>query len=140
MYWYDAILVGHLSVCVTLCISSSSHALNTCCIFASLTSWPICFSPFVLQCIVVQSVICYWIYFGILCSFSCDDCVVFFSSLTLHPDRALVATGQTGKSPYICVWDSNSLNTLSILKGGHTHGVGAVSFDKDGNVRLQFIQ
>ncbi|XP_060573407.1 echinoderm microtubule-associated protein-like 6 [Ruditapes philippinarum] len=53
--------------------------------------------------------------------------------LTLHPDKALIATGQTGKAPFICVWDSNSLNTLSILKGGHTHGVGGVSFDKDGN-------
>lgn len=96
MYWYDAILVGHLSVCVTLCISSSSHALNTCYIFASLTSWPICFSPFVLQCIVVQSVICYWIYFGILCSFSCDDCVVFFPALLFTQTGLLLPQDKQG--------------------------------------------
>ena len=67
-----------------------------------------------------------------LASFTCYKYI--FYSLTLHPDKALIATGQTGKAPFICVWDSNSLNTLSILKGGHTHGVGGVSFDKDGNV------
>lgn len=55
-------------------------------------------------------------------------------SLTLHPDRSLIATGQTGKKPYICVWDSSSLETQSILQGGHTNGVGAVSFDKTGLV------
>ncbi|KAL3875087.1 hypothetical protein ACJMK2_038022 [Sinanodonta woodiana] len=53
--------------------------------------------------------------------------------LALHPERTLVATGQTGKMPSICVWDSNTVQTISILKDGHENGVGAVGFDKDGN-------
>jgi len=59
---------------------------------------------------------------------------VQYFSLTLHPDQTAVATGQTGKDPYICVWDSSSLETLSILKGGPKNGIGAVSFDKQGQV------
>ncbi|KAK7103893.1 echinoderm microtubule-associated protein-like 6 [Littorina saxatilis] len=59
-----------------------------------------------------------------------DDDIV---SLTLHPDRLLVATGQIGKAPYICVWDSNTTDTVSILKDGHQNGVGGVGFDKEGN-------
>ncbi|KAK3092560.1 hypothetical protein FSP39_004442 [Pinctada imbricata] len=54
--------------------------------------------------------------------------------LTLHPERTLVATGQTGKSPYICVWDSASMEMVSILKEGHQNGVAALGFDKEGNV------
>ena len=30
-------------------------------------------------------------------------------SLALHPERRLVATGQVGKDPFICVWDSVSM-------------------------------
>ncbi|XP_041352370.1 echinoderm microtubule-associated protein-like 6 isoform X2 [Gigantopelta aegis] len=59
-----------------------------------------------------------------------DDDIV---SLTLHPDRTLVATGQIGKAPYICVWDSVTNSTASILKDGHENGVGALGFDKDGH-------
>ncbi|XP_046338524.1 echinoderm microtubule-associated protein-like 6 isoform X1 [Haliotis rufescens] len=59
-----------------------------------------------------------------------DDDIV---SLALHPDRTLVATGQIGKSPYICVWDTASTDTVSILKEGHQHGVSAMGFDKDGS-------
>lgn len=33
-----------------------------------------------------------------------------FFSLSLHPDGKLVATGQVGKDPYICVWDTTNLN------------------------------
>lgn len=60
-------------------------------------------------------------------------------SLTLHPDRLLVATGQIGKAPYICVWDSNTTDTVSILKDGHQNGVGGVGFDKEGNVSMVII-
>ena len=45
-----------------------------------------------------------------------------------------MATGQIGKSPYICVWDSLSMKTISILKDGHQHGISAMGFDKQGNV------
>ncbi|XP_075452065.1 echinoderm microtubule-associated protein-like 6 isoform X2 [Ascaphus truei] len=53
-------------------------------------------------------------------------------SLALHPERTLVATGQVGKDPYICIWDSYTVQTLSILKDVHTHGVAGLAFDSDG--------
>jgi hypothetical protein len=59
--------------------------------------------------------------------------VVFFS-LALHPEKLLVATGQVGKEPYICVWDSLTATTVSILKDGHQQGVAALAFDATGNV------
>uniref|UniRef100_A0A9J7WVP8 EMAP like 5 n=1 Tax=Cyprinus carpio carpio TaxID=630221 RepID=A0A9J7WVP8_CYPCA len=53
-------------------------------------------------------------------------------SLALHPERVLVATGQVGKEPYICVWDSYTVQTVSILKDMHTHGIACLAFDLDG--------
>uniref|UniRef100_A0A672SZE4 EMAP like 6 n=1 Tax=Sinocyclocheilus grahami TaxID=75366 RepID=A0A672SZE4_SINGR len=53
-------------------------------------------------------------------------------SLALHPDKTQVATGQVGKDPYICVWDSYALTTVSILRDVHTHGVACLAFDADG--------
>ncbi|XP_028827800.1 echinoderm microtubule-associated protein-like 6 isoform X1 [Denticeps clupeoides] len=53
-------------------------------------------------------------------------------SLALHPDKIQVATGQVGKDPFICVWDSYSLQTISILRDVHTHGIACLAFDSDG--------
>nr|XP_015205768.1 PREDICTED: echinoderm microtubule-associated protein-like 5 isoform X3 [Lepisosteus oculatus] len=53
-------------------------------------------------------------------------------SLALHPERVLVATGQVGKEPYICVWDSYTVQTVSILKDIHTHGIACLAFDLEG--------
>ena len=63
----------------------------------------------------------------------CSLCVL--CSLALHPDKIQVATGQVGKDPYICVWDSYALQTVSILRDVHTHGVACLAFDADGQVR-----
>ncbi|XP_071162130.1 echinoderm microtubule-associated protein-like 6 [Mytilus edulis] len=52
--------------------------------------------------------------------------------LSMHPERSIVATGQTGKNPFICVWDTNNMETLSMLKDGHQNGIAAIGFDKDG--------
>ncbi|XP_016101621.1 echinoderm microtubule-associated protein-like 5 [Sinocyclocheilus grahami] len=57
-------------------------------------------------------------------------------SLALHPERVLVATGQVGKEPYICVWDSYTVQTVSILKDMHTHGISCLAFDLDGQVSI----
>ncbi|XP_048374588.1 echinoderm microtubule-associated protein-like 6 isoform X9 [Sphaerodactylus townsendi] len=57
-------------------------------------------------------------------------------SLALHPDKTLVATGQVGKDPYICIWDSYSVQTVSILKDAHTHGVACLGFDSDGQAGI----
>ncbi|XP_030627441.1 echinoderm microtubule-associated protein-like 6 isoform X2 [Chanos chanos] len=53
-------------------------------------------------------------------------------SLALHPEKSLVATGQVGKDPYICVWDTFSVQTVSILKDTHSHGVACLAFSADG--------
>lgn len=60
----------------------------------------------------------------------------FFCSLALHPERVLVATGQVGKEPYICVWDSYTVQTVSILKDMHTHGIACLAFDLEGQVQM----
>uniref|UniRef100_A0A4W6DSW6 EMAP like 6 n=1 Tax=Lates calcarifer TaxID=8187 RepID=A0A4W6DSW6_LATCA len=53
-------------------------------------------------------------------------------SLAIHPDKIQVATGQVGKDPYICIWDTYAMQTVSILRDVHTHGVACLSFDSDG--------
>lgn len=60
---------------------------------------------------------------------------VLLYSLALHPERVLVATGQVGKEPYICVWDSYTVQTVSILKDVHTHGIACLAFDLEGQVQ-----
>ncbi|KAJ7401727.1 hypothetical protein BTVI_93683 [Pitangus sulphuratus] len=57
-----------------------------------------------------------------------------YASLALHPERVLVATGQVGKEPYICVWDSYTVQTVSVLKDVHTHGIACLAFDLDGQI------
>ena len=54
--------------------------------------------------------------------------------LSMHPNKRLVASGETGKSPSVCIWDSTTMKTISVLKkeGTHTHGVGSVSFSPCG--------
>lgn len=63
-----------------------------------------------------------------------SSCLLSMHSLALHPERVLVATGQVGKEPYICVWDSYTVQTVSILKDTHTHGIACLAFDLDGQV------
>lgn len=53
-------------------------------------------------------------------------------SLALHPERSLVATGQVGKEPYVCVWDTFTVQTVSLLRDGHTHGIACLAFSADG--------
>ena len=62
-------------------------------------------------------------------------CLVY--SLALHPERSLVATGQIGKTPFICVWDTSTLDTVSILQGAHERGISALGFNSEGNVRRE---
>lgn len=52
----------------------------------------------------------------------------------MHPDKNKIATGQVGKAPQILVWNSKNLQTVSILKGVHTDGIGILAFDKSGTV------
>ena len=35
--------------------------------------------------------------------------------MSMHPNRQLVASGETGKNPSVCIWDSVALKTVSVL-------------------------
>ncbi|XP_030877785.1 echinoderm microtubule-associated protein-like 6, partial [Leptonychotes weddellii] len=53
-------------------------------------------------------------------------------SLTIHPVKDYVATGQVGRDAAIHVWDTQTLKCLSLLKGQHQRGVCALDFSADG--------
>eukprot|EP00163_Fabomonas_tropica_P034258 TRINITY_DN93_c0_g1_i1.p1 TRINITY_DN93_c0_g1~~TRINITY_DN93_c0_g1_i1.p1 ORF type:complete len:2052 (-),score=797.91 TRINITY_DN93_c0_g1_i1:729-6884(-) len=55
-------------------------------------------------------------------------------SLCVSPDRKLVATGQIGKNPKICVWDSVTCELLSVMQGFHQRGVTALTFNQKGDL------
>ena len=52
--------------------------------------------------------------------------------LTLHPDGAIVATGEEGRSPKINVWDSGTMRLICTLKGFHKIGVLHLTFSPCG--------
>ena len=52
--------------------------------------------------------------------------------LAMHPDRDIVATGQVGKDPTICVWSSATCEMLAELRGFHQRAVISLSFDATG--------
>lgn len=54
--------------------------------------------------------------------------------MAYHAESNVVATGQVGKAPLICVWDPKTLKTESILKGFHKIAVVALSFSKNGKM------
>ncbi len=56
-------------------------------------------------------------------------------SSCLHPDKTIVATGQMGKTAQICVWNTQGVMKLESLLQGHTDGVGAMNFHRDGEVK-----
>ncbi|TTD32934.1 Echinoderm microtubule-associated protein-like 6 [Bagarius yarrelli] len=64
--------------------------------------------------------------------FSLDSSECSLAEERHRPPGGDVATGQVGKDPYICVWDSYTLTTVSILRDVHTHGVACLAFDADG--------
>ncbi|OAF70064.1 hypothetical protein A3Q56_02173 [Intoshia linei] len=57
-----------------------------------------------------------------------DDLLCLKSNL----NGSMIATGQTGKDPFVCVWDATTLKTKSILKGGHQNGICSLAFDPSG--------
>nr|XP_013013809.1 echinoderm microtubule-associated protein-like 6 [Cavia porcellus] len=52
-------------------------------------------------------------------------------SLTIHPVKDYVATGQVGRDAAIHVWDTQTLKCLSLLKGQHQRGVCALDFSDE---------
>ena len=57
-------------------------------------------------------------------------------SSCLHPGKSIVATGQMGENAQICVWNTQGTIKVESLLQGHTDGIGAMSFDNDGEVSL----
>jgi len=54
-----------------------------------------------------------------------DDDII---SMAMHPDKVTFATGQSGKDPKICVWDSEDCSLKVTLSGKHQRGIAAVAF------------
>ena len=52
--------------------------------------------------------------------------------LAVHPEGNFVATGQMGKDPYVCIWDSVEMEMVAKLEGYHSRGIGALKFSADG--------
>lgn len=46
----------------------------------------------------------------------------WINSLAPHPSGSLVATGQIGVDPKICLWDTNSMSTIAIIHKCHSRG------------------
>ena len=54
-----------------------------------------------------------------------------------HPKfKNIIATGQIGERPVICVWDASTLHTVSVLNGSHVMGVCVVNFSCSGKLLL----
>lgn len=52
--------------------------------------------------------------------------------LAVHPSGSLVATGQIGVDPKICLWDTNSMSTISIIHKCHSRGIASIAISADG--------
>lgn len=54
------------------------------------------------------------------------------TALAISPDRTMVATGQVGKTPIICIWSADTCESISQFKQARdTRAVKAISFNKD---------
>lgn len=63
----------------------------------------------------------------------------YLLSLSIDSSLTFVASGQIGKEPYVCIWDSTNQKTVSILRDlDHSSGVGIVAFSPDSQVYRRF--
>eukprot|EP00736_Rhodelphis_marinus_P001305 Rmarinus@m.21730 len=51
--------------------------------------------------------------------------------LAISPDRRLVASGQVGKRPYVCVWEVETMRRVAKLRHPDERGICAVCFSSD---------
>ncbi|KAF0698173.1 Aste57867_11158 [Aphanomyces stellatus] len=54
-------------------------------------------------------------------------------SVALHPSKAIAATGETGKTPKLIVWDVGTVKPLVTLRGYHSRGIIQLAFSTVGN-------
>ena len=52
--------------------------------------------------------------------------------MSLHPDMDLIATGQVGRDPVVCIWSTKTHEMISELRGYHQRAVTSLSFDATG--------
>ena len=60
-------------------------------------------------------------------------------SLAMHPQGKVVATGEIGRTPKIIVWDTDTMESLAILKGFHKRGVTLLAFSEGRGDRLASV-
>ena len=53
--------------------------------------------------------------------------------LALHPAGNVCATGQIGKKPILCIWDTQSMQAIVTMKTKHGRGIPLLSFNDSGN-------
>ena len=58
------------------------------------------------------------------------------TALAIHPEGAIVATGQIGKKPKIVVWDTASQKKVQTIEGFHTRGISRLAFSSDGSTLI----
>ncbi|OQS03517.1 microtubule-associated protein, partial [Thraustotheca clavata] len=54
-------------------------------------------------------------------------------SFTLHPSKTIIATGETGKTPKLIIWDASSIQVISTQRGYHSRGIVQLGFSCTGN-------
>ncbi|EQC40263.1 hypothetical protein SDRG_02167 [Saprolegnia diclina VS20] len=52
-------------------------------------------------------------------------------SLAVHPNKRIIASGERGRRPHICVWDATSLALLCTIRNFHTRGVAHLAWMPD---------
>ena len=58
------------------------------------------------------------------------------TTLTIHPNKKIFATGQVGKEPKIKVWDSENGKVLQTISGFHKRGISRLAFSDDGTTLI----
>ena len=53
--------------------------------------------------------------------------------ITYHSKTGVVATGQIGVNPKICVWDVNTMSHLATIEGFYKRAITCLAFSTDGN-------
>ena len=56
------------------------------------------------------------------------------TSLAFHPNKKLVATGETGPNPLITIWDNETMECLSRFSSPLIKGINCLTFSNDGNL------
>ncbi|RHY31146.1 hypothetical protein DYB25_005923 [Aphanomyces astaci] len=54
-------------------------------------------------------------------------------SIAMHPSKGIAATGETGKTPKLIVWDIAAVKPLVTLRGYHSRGIIQLAFSTIGN-------